>query len=213
MQRLVQLQTERQDYETPPALVAALAAEFGPFEIDLAATEANKKAPRCFTPEQDSLAQDWTGLVGWLNPPYGKMTGPFVKKASEAKARVVCLLPARTDTAWFHDYVQGKAKVIRFLRGRPKFLLNGMPVLDPKTGRPASGKFPSMVVVFDNRMAHSEQVQQEGTTAWSSDTRPSCPACAILCEGASLCAFPDGSHACTAARRATRHTCKSKDGA
>ena len=149
-QRLVQLLTERQDYETPPELVAELAAEFGPFEVDFAATEANKKAPRCFTPEQDSLSLDWSG-VGFLNPPYGKMTGPFVKKASEANAKVICLLPARTDTRWFHDHVLPKANLVRFLRGRPKFLLNGQPVLDPKTGRPASGKFPSMIVVFDGR--------------------------------------------------------------
>lgn len=149
-QRLVQRQDERQDYETPPGLVADLAAEFGAFEIDVAATHANKKAPRCWTPAEDGLAQDWAGLVCWMNPPYGKATKAWVKKASEAKARVVCLLPARTDTAWFHDYVLPRATVVRFLRGRPKFLLDGKPVLCPKTGKPASGKFPSMVVVFDN---------------------------------------------------------------
>lgn len=155
MQRLVQLLTERQDYETPPELVAELAAEFGPFLIDYAATEANKKAPKYFTPEMDSLSLAWTE-VGFLNPPYGKATKAFVKKASEAPTRVVCLLPARTDTAWFHDYVLPKAKVVRFLRGRPKFLLGGKPVLDPKTGRPASGKFPSMIVVFDNEATKEE---------------------------------------------------------
>lgn len=147
-QRLVQKLDERQDYETPPKLVAALAAEFGPFLIDYAATEANKKAPVCFTPEQDSLAQVWD-RPGFLNPPYGKATAAFVKKASEASARVVCLLPARTDTAWFHDHVLPKASLVRFLRGRPKFLLGGKPVVNPKTGRPASGNFPSMIVVFD----------------------------------------------------------------
>lgn len=149
-QVLVQRLDERQDYETPPELVLSLSLEFGPFEIDFAATQANKKAPRCFTPDVDALKQDWTGLTGFLNPPYGRMTAPFVKKASESKARVVCLLPARTDTKWFHDHVQGRARLIRFLKGRPKFLLNGKPVLNPKTGKPASGKFPSMVVVFDN---------------------------------------------------------------
>jgi site-specific DNA-methyltransferase (adenine-specific) len=148
-QRLVQRLDERQDYETPPELVAALSAEFGPFQFDFAATEANKKAPTAYTPEMDSLSLVWSG-VGWLNPPYGKATKAFVRKASESKARTVCLLPARTDTAWFHDYVLPKAKVVRFLRGRPKFLIGGKPVLDPKTGKAASGKFPSMVVVFDN---------------------------------------------------------------
>jgi phage N-6-adenine-methyltransferase len=149
-ERLVQHQDERQDYETPPELVASLSLEFGPFDVDVAATEANKKAPRCFTPEIDGLAQEWTALTCWMNPPYGRATGAWVKKAAMAKARTVCLLPARTDTAWFHDHVLPNATVVRFLRGRPKFLLNGQPVLSPKTGKPASGKFPSMVVVFDN---------------------------------------------------------------
>lgn len=128
-QRLVQLQTERQDYETPMAVVAALEARYGPFEIDFAATEANKKAPRCFTPAQDSLQQDWTGLRGYLNPPYGRMTGPFVRKGVTSKARTTCLLPARTDTKWFHAYIWDAEKhrprpnVVAFelRKGRIKF--------------------------------------------------------------------------------------------
>ncbi len=151
---MIQLLTERQDYETPPALVAELSAEFGPFEFDFAATEANKKAPIAYTPEMDSLSLVWSG-VGWLNPPYGRMTEKFVRKASEAQALVCCLLPARTDTKWFHNYVLPKAKVVRFLKGRPKFLIDGKPVLDDK-GKPASGKFPSMVVVFDGRPSATE---------------------------------------------------------
>lgn len=157
-QRLVQRLDERQDYETPPELVASLAAEFGPFLIDYAATEANKKAPKCYTPEMDSLSLPWTE-VGFLNPPYGKATKKFVKKASEAPTRITCVLPARTDTKWFHDYIwdakndRPRPNVVKYrpLKGRPKFLLNGKPVLDHKTGKPASGKFPSMIVVFDNQ--------------------------------------------------------------
>jgi len=156
-QRLIQRQNERQDFETPPGLVADLAKEFGPFQIDFAATEANKKAPRCFTPEQDSLKQDWTGLTGFLNPPYGRMIGPFVKKASESKAKTTCLLPARTDTKWFHAHIwdaenhrpRPNIVAFRLLKGRVKFLIDGKSVLDKK-GKPAGGKFPSMVVVFDN---------------------------------------------------------------
>jgi site-specific DNA-methyltransferase (adenine-specific) len=158
MQRLVQLLTERQDYETPPELVGSLSLEFGPFEIDFAATEANKKASRCFTPEVDALKQDWTGLVGFLNPPYGVATKAFVAKAATEKARTTCVLPARTDTRWFHAYIwdaknhrpRPNVKTFRLLPGRVKFLIDGKPVLDPKTGKPAGGKFPSMVVVFDN---------------------------------------------------------------
>lgn len=116
---------------------------------DVAASEANKKAPRCFTKEQDGLAQDWTGLICWMNPEYNQAKA-WCKKASEAKALVVALLPARTDTAWFHDYVMTRAKEVRFMRGRPKFLIDGKPVLNDK-GQPSAGKFPAMVVVWDGR--------------------------------------------------------------
>ena len=71
-----------------------------------------------------------------MNPPYGREIGKWVKKASESNATVVCLLPARTDTRWFHDYIYGKAE-IRFVRGRLKFG-------NSKNTAP----FPSMVVVF-----------------------------------------------------------------
>lgn len=73
-----------------------------------------------------------------MNPPYGRQIGKWVKKASESRAIVVCLLPARTDTKWFHDYVLGKAE-IRFVKGRIKFG-------NAKAGAP----FPSMVAVFRN---------------------------------------------------------------
>lgn len=162
MQRLIQRHDERQDYETPPELVAALAAEFGPFQVDFAGSEANKKAPIVFTVEQDSLSLDWTGMVGFLNPPYGKMTKPFIKKAATSRAKTTCLLPARTDTKWFHEFVWDKKNRrprpgvthLDFLPGRQKFLIDGKPILtlEKKSGklRVSGGKFPSMVVVFDN---------------------------------------------------------------
>ena len=80
---------------------------------------SNAKCPNYFTPEQDGLAQDWIGTC-WCNPPYGRDIGKWIKKASEANATVVCLVPARTDTAWWHDYAM-KADDIRFIRGRLKF--------------------------------------------------------------------------------------------
>jgi site-specific DNA-methyltransferase (adenine-specific) len=149
---------ERQDYETPRSLVASLSLAFGPFDVDVAATEANKKAPRCFTPEVDGLRQDWTGLRAFMNPPYGMATAAWVRKAATEKARTTCILPARTDTRWFHDYIwdaehhrpRPNVVAFRLLKGRIKFEIDGKPVLDPKTGKPAGGKFPSMVVVFGN---------------------------------------------------------------
>lgn len=145
--RLVQRQDERQDYETPPELFLSLSDEFGPFDVDVAANEINHKTATWYGPAAaytDGLSVDWTGLRCWMNPPYGRATSAWVKKASEARALVVCLIPARTDTRWFHDYVLPKAKTVRFLRGRPKFWIDGK-----DTGQ--SGKFPSMVVVFDGR--------------------------------------------------------------
>lgn len=75
----------------------------------------------------------------WCNPPYGRQIGAWVKNAAEVDSTVVMLLPARTDTAWFHDYIYGKAE-IRFIRGRLKV-----------GGSKNSAPFPSMVVVFDRR--------------------------------------------------------------
>jgi phage N-6-adenine-methyltransferase len=101
------------------------------------ADDHNAKCKRYFTKEQDGLVQNWQGSV-WCNPPYGKEIGKWLKKAYESYldgARVVLLVPARTDTAWWHDYaMKGE---IRFIRGRLKFG-------DSKNSAP----FPSAVIVF-----------------------------------------------------------------
>lgn len=126
------------DWETPAGLFEELNAEFG-FNLDVCAITENAKCERYFTPRVNGLAQCWRGVC-FMNPPYGREIGRWVAKAYEeaaAGATVVCLLPARTDTRWFHDYcVKGE---VRFIKGRVKFRRNG------KTG-PAP--FPSMVVVF-----------------------------------------------------------------
>ena len=86
------------------------------------------------------LSQDWDCDVCWCNPPYGREIGRWVEKAyktvEQNKNTVVMLLPARTDTKWFHEYIYGKAEV-RFIKGRLKF-----------GGAKNSAPFPSMVVVF-----------------------------------------------------------------
>lgn len=108
------------------------------FELDVCANDENAKCARYFTKEVDGLAQHWSGMC-WMNPPYGRDIKHWVKKAYEAAnengATVVCLLPARTDTAWWHDYcVKGN---IEFIRGRLKF-----------GDATNSAPFPSAVVVF-----------------------------------------------------------------
>lgn len=125
-------------WETPQDFFDRLDDEFG-FDLDACALPQNAKCERCYTPEMDGLSQPWDGVV-WCNPPYGRNIGEWVQKAHDENKRnnnyIVMLLPARTDTRWFHDYILNKAEV-RFIRGRLKF--GGS-----KNGAP----FPSMVVVF-----------------------------------------------------------------
>lgn len=123
-------------WETPQYLFDTLNNEFH-FDIDVCATPDNAKCVRYFTPQIDGLSQEWKGTC-WCNPPYGRRIGAWVKKAAESNANTVMLLPARTDTAWFHNYIYGKAEV-RFIRGRLKFG-------DSKNSAP----FPSMIVIFIN---------------------------------------------------------------
>jgi phage N-6-adenine-methyltransferase len=123
-------------WATPQTTFDELNAEFG-FELDVCALPNNAKCERYFTPEQDGLKQEWVGVC-WMNPPYGRAIGEWVRKAYEsaqAGATVVCLLPARTDTKWFHAYC--RSGEVRFVRGRLKF-----------GGSKNSAPFPSMVVVF-----------------------------------------------------------------
>lgn len=123
-------------WETPQDFFDKLNEEFR-FQTDVCALPENAKCENFYTPEQDGLVQEWSGTC-WCNPPYGRQIGKWVRKASESKATTVMLIPARTDTAWFHDYIYGKAEV-RFIRGRLRF-----------SGAKENAPFPCMVVVFRN---------------------------------------------------------------
>jgi phage N-6-adenine-methyltransferase len=124
------------EWATPQPFFDQLNAEFG-FTTDVCATPDNAKCAHYFTQEQDGLQQEWTGMC-WMNPPYGREIGAWVRKAYESANRgatVVCLLPARTDTRWWHEYcMKGE---IRFVRGRLKF-----------GGSKNSAPFPSAVIIF-----------------------------------------------------------------
>lgn len=132
--------SRRNDWETPQQLFELLDATYG-FTLDPCCTHANAKCEKHYTEEEDGLAQSWEGEVVFCNPPYGREIGKWVKKCSDESkhAKVVMLIPARTDTAYFHDYIYGKAKVT-FLRGRLKFELGGVAL--------QCAPFPSMVVEF-----------------------------------------------------------------
>lgn len=124
-------------WETPQDFFDQLDKEFD-FDLDTCALEGNAKCTNYYTPEQDGLSLPWTGTV-WCNPPYGRQIGKWVEKAARSAAEgatVVMLLPARTDTRWFHKYIYQKAE-IRFVSGRLKF-----------GGSKSNAPFPSMVCVF-----------------------------------------------------------------
>lgn len=129
-------------WETPQALFDALNDQYK-FKTDVCAIAANAKCEKYYSPEIDGLKQEWMGVC-WMNPPYGRGIGAWIKKACESSfngAIVVCLLPARTDTRWFHDYcVKGR---IEFIKGRLKF-----------GNHKNSAPFPSMIVVFNNGAVH-----------------------------------------------------------
>jgi phage N-6-adenine-methyltransferase len=125
-------------HATPQAFYDALNEEFG-FELDVCALADNAKCEKYYTPEQDGLKQKWEGVC-WMNPPYGREIGKWMEKAYNASlggATVVCLIPSRTDTRWWHKHViLGE---VRFIKGRLKFG-------NAKNCAP----FPSAVVIFRN---------------------------------------------------------------
>jgi phage N-6-adenine-methyltransferase len=124
------------EWATPQDFFDEVDAEFG-FELDVCALPSSAKCARYFSPDDDGLAQEWAGAC-WMNPPYGSEIGRWVAKAHEsadAGATVVCLVPARVDTAWWWDHC--RYGEIRFLRGRLKF-----------GGSDTSAPFPSAVVIF-----------------------------------------------------------------
>lgn len=127
------------EWATPQGFFDGLDAQFN-FTLDPCATKETAKCKKFYTKEDDGLAQSWDNEIVFCNPPYGREIKHWVKKASEAKGGiVVMLIPARTDTTYFHDYIYGKAE-IRFIRGRIKFKQEGKPS--------APAQFPSMLVIF-----------------------------------------------------------------
>lgn len=124
-------------WATPQDFFDKLDQEFR-FDLDACATADNAKCEKFWRPEDDGLKQPWEGVV-WCNPPYGRDIGKWVAKAVRSAlegATVVMLLPARTDTRWFHRWIYRRAE-IRFIPGRLKF----------GSGR-SSAPFPSMVCIF-----------------------------------------------------------------
>lgn len=130
-------QSQTAEWATPQDLFDALNQEFD-FDLDVCATEDNAKCSRFFSISDNGLAQPWVGTC-FCNPPYGSQIRHWIQKAflsSLEGATVVLLMPARTDTQYWHEYVT-KATEVRFLKGRLRF-----------GGSLNSAPFPSAVVIF-----------------------------------------------------------------
>ena len=137
MENNIHFSSKNHEWETPLSFFAALNEKFN-FTLDVCALPENAKCDKYFTPEEDGLIQRWEGVC-WTNPPYGREIKKWMRKAeTESRnhgATVVCLVPARTDTAWWHDIaLKGD---IEFIRGRLKF-----------GNSKNSAPFPSAIVIF-----------------------------------------------------------------
>lgn len=139
MNKDVMFSSKTDEWSTPQDLFDKLDDEFH-FDLDVCANESNHKCALYYDRKQDGLAMPWNGHVVWCNPPYGKEIGKWIEKACHEHVThgttIVMLLPARTDTRWFHNHILGKA-TIRFLQGRLKF-----------GGSKNSAPFPSMLAMY-----------------------------------------------------------------
>ena len=137
----IHFSSKTNEWATPQNFFNQLNEEFE-FNLDPCATHENNKCDNYYTLEEDGLKQNWDGYNVFCNPPYGREIHKWVKKSAEARGGVVVLLvPARTDTKYFHEYIYQKKNVeIRFIKGRLKFgdCTNAAP-------------FPSMVAIFKNK--------------------------------------------------------------
>ena len=146
MNNSVMFASNSDEWATPQAFYDEINREFG-FNLDPCATDANHKCSEYYTKEQNGLEKSWGGRCVFCNPPYSQ-SAAWVRKCYEEGHKdntvVVCLIPARTDTRYFHEYIYHRAEV-RFIRGRLKFG-------DSKTAAP----FPSMLVIWRGPDAKKE---------------------------------------------------------
>jgi phage N-6-adenine-methyltransferase len=129
------------EWSTPQEFFNKLNWRFGPFDLDPCATPYNTKCANIYTPIEDGLKKSWQGHTVFVNPPYGRGIDAWIKKgyeeAQDPDTKVIMLIPARTDTKYWHKYVM-KAEMVFFVKGRLKF-----------GGHNNSAPFPSAVVVFN----------------------------------------------------------------
>ena len=152
------LSSTTDEWETPQKLFDELDAVYG-FTLDPCSSDENAKCKKHYTKADDGLKRSCGGETVFMNPPYGRRIGEWVRKAytesRQKETTVVCLLPARTDTKWFHDYC---------LRGKVEFIKGRLHFNDSERAAP----FPSMVVVFEGR----EDEQANALVSVHRDRRP-----------------------------------------
>lgn len=147
----------KDDWQTPPLLFTQLHQEFD-FTIDGAASEGNHLLPRWYGPgstiTEDALTVDWHNERLFINPPYSQVAA-FVEKASNEKHHAFCalLIPARTDTRYWHRWIYDETQHTwrlgvhgRFLKGRLKFIDPNRALI--QNGHSNSAPFPSVVILF-----------------------------------------------------------------
>ena len=140
MKKNVHFSSDSSEWETPKYLYDQLDKEFN-FTLDPCCTEQSAKCEKYYTKEDDGLKQDWSKDIVFMNPPYGREIPKWIEKAyneSLKGAIVVCLIPARTDTRYWWNYIFPYAE-IRFIKGRLKFVKENY------------APFPSAVVIFNNQ--------------------------------------------------------------
>ena len=139
--QVVMFSSKTGEWSTPQDFFDKLNWRFGEFNLDPCADYTNTKCANFFTEAEDGLSKSWEGFTSFINPPYGRGMDRWIQKAYEESrkedTRVVMLIPARTDTNYWHQYVM-KADEVYFVKGRLKFG-------DSENSAP----FPSAVIVFD----------------------------------------------------------------
>src|SRR5699024_65868 len=137
----VHISSKTNEWNTPDDLYNIIDKEFN-FTLDPCTNGLNNKCEKFYTEKENGLIQDWSKDIVFMNPPYGRQISQWVEKAyneSLKGSKVVCLIPSRTDTNYWHDFIFNKASEVRFIKGRLKFG-------DSKNSAP----FPSAIIVYDN---------------------------------------------------------------
>ena len=143
----VHFSSKTNEWNTPDDLYKTLHNEFN-FTLDPCTNGKNNKCDKFYTEKENGLIQDWSKDIVFMNPPYGREISQWIEKAFKESlkgSKVVCLIPSRTDTKYWHDLIFNKASEIRFIKGRLKF-----------GNSKNSAPFPSAIIVYDSNFNNTK---------------------------------------------------------